>query len=117
MMMYEDERGGLVTIGQLWDEFEDLKYIDPKSYDYDFEQYVNECTGKDGTLTPVNVSKFEYETVFSELGRSVQRFMDAFGIRYELNEISNMIWHFEITATDRQRAKLCDHIRRVMTWA
>ena len=49
----EDMR--FVTEKELRQEFEQLKREQPEEYDYTFEQYVRNCTSKNGTLKEVCV--------------------------------------------------------------
>lgn len=51
MRLFKDERGHLITEQELRQEFGLLKLIDPDSYDYSFENYIRNCTDKNGTLT------------------------------------------------------------------
>ena len=113
MRMYQDEMGRLVTIGELWDEFEELKQVAPDEYNYEFDQYVENCTGKDGTLTEVTVDTFGYETLWANVAKSLTRFLKAFGIKFKVSGISNMIWHFDITATDRQKAEVVSFLQEI----
>lgn len=51
--LFEDERGYTVTEDELRRDFEELKLDDPEEYFYTFEDYVDMCTGKHGTLTEI----------------------------------------------------------------
>lgn len=51
MRLFKDEQGHLITEQELRQEFGLLKLIDPDSYDYNFENYIRNCTDKNGTLT------------------------------------------------------------------
>lgn len=51
--LFEDERGWLVTESELRRDFEELKLDDPEEYFYTFEDYIDMCTGKNGTLTEI----------------------------------------------------------------
>ena len=44
-----------VTEKELRQQFEQLKREQPEEYDYTFEQYVQNCTSKNGTLEEVCV--------------------------------------------------------------
>lgn len=100
MKMYQDEDGRLWSIGQLWDEFEDLKEIDPETYDYSFEQYIENCTSKNGSLTIVEANWFSYETLWANVREALIKHLDVAGIPYKVNVRSDkMFSHFEILAT------------------
>lgn len=113
MKMYEDERGGLITIGELWDEFEQLQAIDPVEYAYDFDEYVSNCTGKNGTLKEVEVQRFSYETLWTSVARQLEQFLNAFGIRFEMSEISHMIRRFDMIGTEKQRQQVVKFLQEV----
>lgn len=51
--VFEDERGYTVTEDELRRDFEELKRNEPEEYFYSFEDYVDMCTGKHGTLTEI----------------------------------------------------------------
>lgn len=51
--LFEDERGYTVTEDELRRDFEELKLDDPEEYFYTFEDYIDMCTGKHGTLTEI----------------------------------------------------------------
>lgn len=51
MRLFKDENGHLITEQELRQEFGMLKLIDPDNYDYSFENYIRNCTDKNGTLT------------------------------------------------------------------
>lgn len=51
--LFEDERGYTVTEDELRRDFEELKLDDPEEYFCTFEDYVDMCTGKNGTLTEI----------------------------------------------------------------
>lgn len=51
MRLFKDEEGHLITEQELRQEFGMLKLVDPDSYDYSFENYIRNCTDKNGTLT------------------------------------------------------------------
>lgn len=51
--LFEDERGYTVTEDELRRNFEELKLDDPEEYFYTFEDYIDMCTGKNGTLTEI----------------------------------------------------------------
>ena len=50
--MFEDERGQIITAAELEKEFNDLKQEGGTDCET-FEQYIRECTGKNGTLTRI----------------------------------------------------------------
>lgn len=51
MRLFKDERNHLITEQELRQEFGLLKLIDPNSYNYSFENYIKNCTDKNGALT------------------------------------------------------------------
>lgn len=51
--IFEDERGWLVTEDELRRDFEELKREEPEEYWYSFEDYIRNCTDKNGTLTEI----------------------------------------------------------------
>ena len=51
MRLFKDEQNHLITEQELRQEFGLLKLIDSDSYDYSFENYIRNCTDKNGTLT------------------------------------------------------------------
>lgn len=59
MRLFKDEQGHLITEQELRQEFGLLKLIDPDSYDYSFENYIRNCTDKNGTLTELRRHKNE----------------------------------------------------------
>lgn len=50
MKILYDERGFYMTISQLKESFENLRAENPDEYDYSFQEYLRECTSKNGTL-------------------------------------------------------------------
>ena len=46
----DTETGEIITINQLQREFEKLKTEQPEEYNYTFEQYIRNCTNKNGFL-------------------------------------------------------------------
>lgn len=51
--LFEDEHGYTVTEDELRRDFEELKREEPEEYWYSFEDYIRNCTGKNGTLTEI----------------------------------------------------------------
>lgn len=51
MRLFKDERGHLITEQELRQEFGMFKLINPDNYDYSFENYIRNCTDKNGTLS------------------------------------------------------------------
>lgn len=47
------ETGEVLTEAQLQAEFETLKAEDPETYDYNFADYVKNCTSKNGFLEEI----------------------------------------------------------------
>lgn len=113
MKYFEDEWGVVVSIGELYDEFEMLRKLDPEEYNYEFEQYVDNCIGQNGTLTPVEVKQYTYDTLWTSVKDSLQKFLNIFGIEYDLKPISNLFWRFEITATEAQKNAIISYIKGV----
>ncbi len=51
MKIYIDtENGSLITENELKIEFNSLKAEDPETYNYSFNEYLNNCTSKNGFL-------------------------------------------------------------------
>lgn len=50
MRLFKDENNHIITEGMLRDEFALLKLIDPDTYGYSFENYIQNCTDKNRTL-------------------------------------------------------------------
>lgn len=54
MRLFRDtESGAIITESALKAEFEALKAEDPDTYDYNFYDYVRNCTSKNGFLMEV----------------------------------------------------------------
>lgn len=53
MRVFKDEEGRLITENTLRREFTFLRAAERAEHDYSFENYVRNCTGKNGTLTEV----------------------------------------------------------------
>ena len=53
MRKFEDENGNIITELELQQEFEELQKNDPNTYDYTFNNYIHNCTDKNGTLREV----------------------------------------------------------------
>ena len=51
-MWIDENSNEIITAVQLRKEFETLKQEYPDEYNYSFEEYIANCTGKNGTLTP-----------------------------------------------------------------
>lgn len=82
MRAFEDfESGRMVYEDDLRREFEQLREIDPETYDYSFERYVENCTSKNGTLKRVNIGEFIYETIWNTA--PAKEWLHNRGIRYE----------------------------------
>ena len=51
MRLYKDtENGQILTEEQIKAEFETLKAEEPETYDYNFSEYLKNCTSKNGFL-------------------------------------------------------------------
>lgn len=65
MKLYKDiETNNIITESQLMAEFETLKAEDSETYNYAFNEYINNCTNKNGTLEEIeNNYIFTFEWV------------------------------------------------------
>lgn len=52
-MIFKTESGETVTAEKLKAEFEQLQREQPEEYNYSFNDYIKNCTGKHGTLETV----------------------------------------------------------------
>lgn len=52
-MIFKTESGETVTVEELKAEFEQLQREQPEEYNYSFNDYIKNCTGKHGTLETV----------------------------------------------------------------
>ncbi len=50
---YDIETQEVITEKELQKEFEELKASDPETYSYSFQQYIKNCTDKNGTLKEI----------------------------------------------------------------
>lgn len=55
--VFKDEFGHIITEDELYSEFKELQAEQPEEYAYSFEEYVENVTGKDGTLTVLKMVK------------------------------------------------------------
>ena len=56
MRLYRDtENGETLTEAQVKAEFEAMKAEDPQTYDYSFEDYLQNCTSKNGFLEVMKI--------------------------------------------------------------
>lgn len=53
--VFIDEYGHIITEDELYDEFKQLQAEQPEEYDYPFEGYIRNVTGKNGSLTLVEM--------------------------------------------------------------
>lgn len=53
MRKFEDENGNIITLAELQQEFTEKQKNDPDTYNYTFNNYVYNCTDKNGTLTEI----------------------------------------------------------------
>ena len=54
MKLYRDtENGETITEAQLQAEFETLKAEEPETYNYNFAEYLKNCTSKNGFLEAI----------------------------------------------------------------
>lgn len=53
--LFKDEYGHIITEDELYDEFNQLRAEQPEEYDYSFEEYIKNVTGKNGSLTVVKM--------------------------------------------------------------
>lgn len=114
MKVYQDESGRLITIGQLYDEFQELRAIDPETYDYEFERYIEHCTSADGALTEVSAKWYSFETMWSDVKTKLRNFLQTAGITYELSGDANQMFsHFEILATEQIARRINEFLEEV----
>ena len=51
MLFYDIESGDFVTLDELQNEFLEMKFQDPDTYNYSFSEYIENClTKNNGTL-------------------------------------------------------------------
>lgn len=55
--VFKDKYGHVIKEDELFDEFKQLQAEEPDKYDYSFEQYVENVTGENGSLTLVETVK------------------------------------------------------------
>lgn len=53
MKFYDVETKETITIEQLYNEFKQLQTEQPEEYNYNFNQYILNCTDKNGTLQEI----------------------------------------------------------------
>ena len=58
---FDCEANEIITEKQLEKEFQQLKKENPLEYDYDFTDYIKNCTAKNGTLTPIQPKEKRHE--------------------------------------------------------
>lgn len=112
MRVYEFVGGSVFTIGDLWEEYENLQMMQIQNLEPTFEDYVQGCIDR-GLCNETEANTFEYKTLFAEVGRKVQSFLNCFGYKYTLSFESNLIWKFDILATKRQKEDLLYYIKGV----
>ncbi len=95
MKLYKDiETSNILTEEQLKKEFEVLKAEDSETYNYTFNEYINNCTSKNGTLEEVkNNYIFTFEWVHGN------RCINDYIIEWlKRNKINFQYKHFELVA-------------------
>ncbi len=113
MKCYETPGGRVFTIGDLFDEYEDLKLLAPDAVPDTFEKYIDECVERE-MIREQQAKRFEYSTLFASVGRKIETYLKAFQYKYKLDFESNLIWKFEIMATERQKEELEWYIKEVL---
>jgi len=58
---FDIETRETITEMELESEFAELKKADPETYDYNFSEYITNCTGKNGTLVNITDSYLRNE--------------------------------------------------------
>ena len=89
-------------------EFERLRKMDPETYDYSYERYVENCTCKNGALEKIDVEWFEFETLW--LAKEIAQYLKNHGIRFELKTVNNMFRQFRVLASVKQIKELKSYI-------
>jgi hypothetical protein len=103
----EDQRN--VYEDDLRAEFERLREMDPETYDYSFERYVENCTSKNGFLMRIDVNWFTYDTLW--LVSEISNYLDERGIRYTTKPVDHLFRRFSILASDAQKCNLMRFIK------
>lgn len=57
---YSYDYGDIITEADLRREYEENKKRDPEEYNYTFEQYITNCTSKNGALAEIRASYCEH---------------------------------------------------------
>ena len=108
MRLFKDEEGNIITETQLRKEFEEIKKEQPDEYSYSFEEYVCNCTSKNGTLIEIfrEVDKMSFlgkvDTILEEgvMDDKTRAFLCS--IKQEIeNETNKQIW--DIIANNAKR--------------
>ena len=58
MRKFEDENGNIITLQELQQEFEQKQKNDPETYNYSFNNYILNCTDKNGILKEIKMRRF-----------------------------------------------------------
>lgn len=111
MRAFEDcESGRMVYEDDLRREFEQLREIDPETYDYSFERYVDNCTDEDGTLLVVDIGVGKHSTMWNvDAGK---KWLNDRGIRFDCIPDTNfMFWEFTVFCPERLFDKFCAYMK------
>ena len=111
MRAFEDcESGRIVYEDDLRREYERLREIDPETYDYSFERYVDNCTGKNGTLRVVNVDVWTFKTMWDVI--AAKAWLNERRIRFDCVPDANfMFYEFTVYCTGRLFDKFCAYMK------
>ena len=111
MRAFEDcESGRMVYEEDLRREFEQLREIDPETYNYSFERYVENCTGKNGTLCVVNINAWKFNTLWNI--NDGKAWLNERGIRFDCVPDANfMFWEFTVYCTEELFDEFCSYMK------
>lgn len=111
MRAFEDcESGRMVYDEDLRREFEQLREIDPETYDYPFERYVDNCTGKNGTLRVVDIGVGKHSTMWNV--NAGKAWLNDRGIRFDCVPDANfMFWEFTVYCTEELFDEFCAYMK------
>jgi ABC-type Zn uptake system ZnuABC Zn-binding protein ZnuA len=75
MRKFLDERGYIITLDELQKEFIELQQENPDEYNYSFNEYIKNCTCKNGTLTEIKDTR-NIEGLKRDILCSIEHFQD-----------------------------------------
>ena len=111
MRAFEDcEHGCMVYAEDLRREFEQLREIDPETYDYSFARYVDNCTGKNGTLRAVDIGVWHHRTMWNvDTGK---KWLSDRGIRFKCEPDANFMFReFTVYCTEELFDQFCVYMK------